>query len=882
MLFDGSGNKNWGFEAVIKQLLNKLTTNKLVLSVLAISLVAGIASVVVNVSATEPVITINKTVSKSVVKRGETFSYSITIKNAQGHHDMTNVVIKDLLPNGIVMANGATGNPRVFNIGTLPIGASRTVTLSVKAANDAPLNQPLQNLACVNTNYNPTLPICDTVNVTVQANPHLTITKSANVSTIKRGNSFTYTISVKNDGDVVLNNVLIADVLPPGITPAPGQGVTYNSATRKVTWPTLGSLAVNQTVTKTLIVQTSNSTPLGTSNNIACVTTNHNPTLPICDDANVVVKEDDDPKLKIEKDASAYEVNVNQEFTYTIKVTNTGNVKITNAHITDTLPDGVVAVDKPNDRTLSFLIVALNPGESTTRSFLAKVTDSALTNVNLKNTACIDRSDQTTGLICDDANVIVKVKTPVYTCDALTDEKLDANTYRFKVDYTAENGATLTNIAYNFGDNTPVVNTTNTSVDHDFVPGTYQTSATLTFNVNGETKVVTSNACKKQVTIADVPIFACNQLSAGTVDADQQLPFVITFNVDASATGGAVIESYLWNFGDGQTDETTADSVQHSYTQTGEFTVTVRAKTNKGTTPVSANCSLKITVTSDEPEEPVYTCDLLKVTQIADKKFKYEVSYTAKNGAVLKNFTYNFGDSKSVTTTNNPVEHTYANPGKYDASVSVTFMVDGQEKTVTSNACKKTINIVVVNQPVYTCDLLKVEHLGELKYRFTVNATAENGATVKSYMINYGDGNSDSSNSSNIFEHSYSNPGDYNAQASVVFMVNGVEKTVTSNYCKAVINTNKPDYCTVPGKEHLPVNHPDCKPDIPEEPEQPEEPETPTTTVTITPTPPSDTQSTLGTSYLPDTGAGEMIGVFMAVSMAGMMAYRIVWLRQYS
>jgi len=367
-------------------------------------------------------------------------------------------------------------------------------------------------------------------------------------------------------------------------------------------------------------------------------------------------------------------------------------------------------------------------------------------------------------------------------------------------------------------------------------------------------------------------------LSAGTVDADQQLPFVITFNADASASGGAVIESYLWNFGDGQTDETTDNSVQHSYTQTGEFTVTVRVKTNKGTTPVSANCSLKITVTSDEPEEPIYTCDLLKVTQIGDKKFKYEVSHTAKNGATLKNFTYNFGDSNSVTTTDNPVVHEYTNPGKYDVVASVTFLVDGVDKTVTSNNCKKTINIVVVNQPIYTCDLLQVEHLGELKYRFTVNATAENGAVIKSYTLNYGDGNSDSG-ASNIFEHTYSASGDYKAQATVTFTVDNADKTATANACKAVINTEKPDYCKVPGKEYLPADSPDCKPDIPKEPE---EPETPTTTVSITPTTPDDTQSTLGASYLPDTGAGDLIGAFMAVSLAGMMAYRIVWLRQYS
>ena len=63
--------------------------------------------------------------------------------------------------------------------------------------------------------------------------------------------------------------------------------------------------------------------------------------------------------------------------------------------------------------------------------------------------------------------------------------------------------------------------------------------------------------------------------------------------------------------------------------------------------------------------------------------------------------------------------------------------------------------------------------------------------------------------------------------------------------------------CTVPGKENLPVDSPECKetPQTPETPTTPQTPETPTT--------------------LPNTGAGEVIGLFLGVTIAGAAFHRL-------
>jgi len=96
------------------------------------------------------------------------------------------------------------------------------------------------------------------------------------------------------------------------------------------------------------------------------------------------------------------------------------------------------------------------------------------------------------------------------------------------------------------------------------------------------------------------------------------------------------------------------------------------------------------------PQTPEYACDLLTVTKIADRKYRFDVKYTAKNGATFKSVSFDYGDGQTGTAN----EHTYAKEGTYNVVASVTFMVNGQEKTVTSDACAKPVTVTPKNCPV--------------------------------------------------------------------------------------------------------------------------------------------------------------------------------------
>lgn len=603
-------------------------------------------------------------------------------------------------------------------------------------------------------------------------NPKGTLDKTVSKSQVRVGEVFTYTLTLRNVGNVPLHNVVLKDKLPDGIVMA--NGITRNPRVFE-----FGTIQPGETKVIKLQVKAVSGVVYDLNlRNLACFTSNYNQTLPICDDAYVIVRRNH-PDIKIEKDVStAQPVRVGEPFTYSVKVTNTGDVKLKGVMVTDTLPEGIVSVEHPEARRLSWGISELAVGQSKVFRFQAKVVTGPDRDVQLINIACVE-TDEIRNKKCDDAPV--RVVQPVYTCNSLTSQKLADRRYRFTTNVTATNGAEVKNIAYSFGDNSPVVNTTNRSVDHDFPANNtnaavnYNIKAVVTFTVDGQDRVVDVPACATQITIQPVV------------------------------------------------------------------------------------------------QPPVYRCDGLAAVKLgtSNRQYRFTTSLTAQNGAVLKNIAYNFGDNTPVVnTTNRTVDHTFpANTGNaavnYNVKAVLTFTVNGQDQVVESPACATQISVPPTPvTPIYTCDGLVITKLSDVQYRFTTSLTAQNGAVLKNIAYNFGDNTLVVNTLQTTVEHTYAAPGEYNASAVLTFTVNGQDQVVASDNCKA--STDKPPVipkCPIPGKEHLPKDSPDCVETPPETP--PEE------------TPPAET-----VTELPDTGAGSVIGMAVSTIAAGMIAYRVVWLRR--
>jgi hypothetical protein len=93
--------------------------------------------------------------------------------------------------------------------------------------------------------------------------------------------------------------------------------------------------------------------------------------------------------------------------------------------------------------------------------------------------------------------------------------------------------------------------------------------------------------------------------------------------------------------------------------------------------------------------KPIYNCIALSshAIDVKTRKYGYTLSYTAKNGATLKDVNYDFGDGQKqngVKPANvNSVTHTFAKAGKFTTTATLNFNVNGK---VASVKCATVIN----------------------------------------------------------------------------------------------------------------------------------------------------------------------------------------------
>jgi hypothetical protein len=211
---------------------------------------------------------------------------------------------------------------------------------------------------------------------------------------------------------------------------------------------------------------------------------------------------------------------------------------------------------------------------------------------------------------------------PVFQCDMLKSEQTSDNTFSFWTEATAEKGATIKNIRYDFGDGT-FTNTTNkaTKVSRTYAkPGTYHVKVTITYTVNGVDQTETVQAkCQTDVTVKEkpAPIFSCSSLQGKLIEGNRKYSFTATGHYE----NGAKLVSASFDFGDGskaenQTnlvkvdDNNSTITVPHTYATslTGKVHITADLKFNIGEDTQNKKCEtdieLKTRTCADTPTAP--------------------------------------------------------------------------------------------------------------------------------------------------------------------------------------------------------------------------------------------------------------------------------------
>ena len=154
--------------------------------------------------------------------------------------------------------------------------------------------------------------------------PHISVSKSPDAQTILIGQTANFTITVTNDGDSTLTDVHVTDALAPGC------------ARTKADIPALASMAPGATVTYTCSL--ANVTASFTNVAVATGTPPVGPDVSASDTAAVTaVAPATHPAITIVKNPKSQTITRGGTATFTITVTNTGDVALTDVKVTDAL-----------------------------------------------------------------------------------------------------------------------------------------------------------------------------------------------------------------------------------------------------------------------------------------------------------------------------------------------------------------------------------------------------------------------------------------------------------------------------------------------------------------------------------------------------------------
>lgn len=206
---------------------------------------------------------------------------------------------------------------------------------------------------------------------------------------------------------------------------------------------------------------------------------------------------------------------------------------------------------------------------------------------------------------CGNPVSAVKVKVPpkpvsAYKCDGLAATDISREEYRFTAAASASNGATITGYAFDFGDGKTQTSTDKT-ISHAYdKPGEYITKVTVNVDVDGQAKTASGPQCELKVTISENPTYKCTSLTARTIKLEDRS---YTFDLAYDVTGGAILKSVDYEFGDGQGREGVsaeeAKSVTHTYAKAGTYTTAATLHFSVGDKVVDADCQVTI---STSPE----------------------------------------------------------------------------------------------------------------------------------------------------------------------------------------------------------------------------------------------------------------------------------------
>lgn len=225
-------------------------------------------------------------------------------------------------------------------------------------------------------------------------------------------------------------------------------------------------------------------------------------------------------------------------------------------------------------------------------------------------------------------------------------------------------------------------------------------------------------------------------VSAGGVCTDQTFEFVVVSNnvqagilandtvcdgssfnfTDNSTISAGVIDTWFWDFGDGNTS--TAEDVTHTYAVPGTYTVT-------HTVGSSTGCNSTSTLNVVVLDMPV--ANFIEFSACQQGVTQFNDASTIANGTV-NTWQWNFGDGSPISILQNPT-HVYTNSGTFNVTLTVTSALN----------CSASYTSPVLVYPAPVADFTAPVACPQDTIQYTDLSTISSG-TITNWLWNFSDG----------------------------------------------------------------------------------------------------------------------------------------------
>jgi len=179
----------------------------------------------------------------------------------------------------------------------------------------------------------------------------------------------------------------------------------------------------------------------------------------------------------------------------------------------------------------------------------------------------------------------------------------------------------------------------------------------------------------------------------------------VVFN-DTSVQGNGTIVLRTWDFGDGVIENTTKQTINHTYTAFGNYTVKLTVIDSEGLTDSYSKLL-------DVIQHPIAIFAYSPALPSVNEFIVFNASNSTPRGGIIIFYLWNFGDGTSLNTTNPIGYHTFEHVGNYTVKLTVIDNNGLENSTMQTVEVSEGATEVVIVAPT----VVKAEEL------FMVNAT---------------------------------------------------------------------------------------------------------------------------------------------------------------